>query len=95
MKETVEGAAKEVENSVQTSAIDFEKAVERQHRRIEQRPQHASVGAAARLFRTPRQKVSLKTSVRCPQWYKARAGVRTRTQSGAARVARHRPTKLG
>jgi sec-independent protein translocase protein TatB len=26
-----------------------------------------------------------------PQWFKARAGVRTRAQSGAARVARFRP----
>jgi sec-independent protein translocase protein TatB len=26
-----------------------------------------------------------------PQWFKARVGIRTRTQSGAARVARFRP----
>jgi sec-independent protein translocase protein TatB len=30
-----------------------------------------------------------------PQWYKQRNGVRTRAQSGAARVARHRPRPLG
>jgi len=28
-----------------------------------------------------------------PQWYKARAGVRTKAQSGAARVARFRPPR--
>ena len=29
-----------------------------------------------------------------PQWYKARSGVRTKAQSGAARVARFRPRKF-
>lgn len=29
-----------------------------------------------------------------PQWYKARAGVRTKVQSGAARVARFRPKRF-
>jgi sec-independent protein translocase protein TatB len=29
-----------------------------------------------------------------PQWFKARAGVRTKALSGAARVARFRPQKL-
>jgi sec-independent protein translocase protein TatB len=29
-----------------------------------------------------------------PNWYKARAGVRTKALSGAARVARYRPQKL-
>ncbi|MEY2735350.1 MAG: hypothetical protein RLZ58_759, partial [Pseudomonadota bacterium] len=28
-----------------------------------------------------------------PQWYKARAGVRTKALSGAARVARYRPQR--
>ena len=30
-----------------------------------------------------------------PQWYKRRQGVRTRVQSAAARVARHRPPGIG
>jgi sec-independent protein translocase protein TatB len=30
-----------------------------------------------------------------PQWFKAHSGVRTRALSGAARVARYRPQKLG
>ena len=29
-----------------------------------------------------------------PNWYKARAGIRTKALSGAARVARYRPQKL-
>ena len=29
-----------------------------------------------------------------PNWYKSRAGVRTKAQSGAARVARFRPPKI-
>ena len=30
-----------------------------------------------------------------PNWYKARTGMRTRALSGAARVARFRPQKIG
>ncbi|MBL8286859.1 MAG: Sec-independent protein translocase subunit TatB [Rubrivivax sp.] len=42
----------------------------------------------------PKKKWRLKRGA-TPQWYKQRNGVRTHAQSGAARVARHRPRPLG
>ena len=41
----------------------------------------------------PRKNWRLKRGA-VPQWYKARSGVRTKVQSGAARVARFRPKKF-
>jgi len=89
MKETVEGAARDVENSIQTNASDFEKSWT-----------EATSDASASLpgmeifpeYKHPKKKWRLKTGA-TPQWYKARSGMRTRTQSGAARVARFRPKK--
>lgn len=45
-------------------------------------------------YRHPKKNWRLKRGA-TPQWYKHRHGVRTRAQSGAARVARHRPRPLG
>jgi sec-independent protein translocase protein TatB len=47
-------------------------------------------------YRHPKKKWRLKRGA-TPQWYKQRQGIRTRAQSGAARVARFRPpgTKAG
>ena len=89
MKETVEGAARDVENSIQTNASDFEKSWT-----------EAAGDASSSLpgmeifpeYKHPKKKWRLKTGA-TPQWYKARSGMRTRTQSGAARVARFRPKK--
>ena len=89
MKESVEGAARDVENSIQTNASDFEKSWT-----------EATSDASVRLpgmeilpeYKHPKKKWRLKTGA-TPQWYKARSGMRTRTQSGAARVARFRPKK--
>ena len=41
-------------------------------------------------YRHPKKKWRLKRGA-MPQWYKQRAGIRTKAQSGAARVARFRP----
>ena len=41
-------------------------------------------------YQAPRKNWRAKRGA-VPQWYKHRAGVRTHVQSGAARVARHRP----
>ena len=43
-------------------------------------------------YRHPKKNWRLKRGA-TPQWYKQRHGVRTRAQSGAARVARFRPPK--
>jgi len=90
MKESVEGAAREVENSIQTNASDFEKSWS----------ETTGDSASSSLpgmeifpeYKHPKKKWRLKKGA-TPQWYKARSGTRTRTQSGAARVARFRPVK--
>jgi sec-independent protein translocase protein TatB len=90
MKDTVEGAARDVENSIQTSASDFEKSWEQ----VTNEAGNSS-GSAYESFPSydpPKKKWRMKTSA-TPRWYKSRAGVRTHAQSGAARVARYRPVK--
>jgi len=91
MKETVEGAARDVENSIQTNASDFEKSWSET---TGDSSSSASLPGMEMFpeYRHPKKKWRLKTGA-TPQWYKARSGTRTRTQSGAARVARFRPVK--
>ena len=92
MKETVEGAARDVENSIQTNASDFEKSWQ------ETTGDSSTSASLPGLeifpeYKHPKKKWRLKTGA-TPQWYKARSGTRTRAQSGAARVARFRPVKF-
>lgn len=87
MKDTVESAARDVENSVSTAASDFEKDW-----------QQATSQALAEPpsfpeYKNPKKKWRLKQGA-MPHWYKARNGVRTRALSGAARVAKYRPRKF-
>lgn len=91
MKETVEGAARDVENSIQTNASDFEKSWS------ETTGDSSTLSSLPGMeifpeYKHPKKKWRLKKGA-TPQWYKARSGTRTRTQSGAARVARFRPVK--
>ena len=44
-------------------------------------------------YKPPRKNWRVRRS-RTPQWFKQAAGVRRHVQSGAARVARHRPKTL-
>jgi len=44
-------------------------------------------------YRHPKKNWRLKRGA-VPQWYKQRNGVRAKAQSGAARVARHRPPRV-
>jgi sec-independent protein translocase protein TatB len=88
MRETVEGAARDVENSIQTQASDFEKSwaeatdtAALPHEQI------------APVYKHPNKNWRVKQGA-TPQWYKARNGVRTKALSGAARVARYRPQHL-
>jgi len=85
MRETVEGAARDVENSIQTQASDFEKSWT-----------DATDAAASPEFpeyKHPGKNWRLKQGA-VPHWYKSRNGVRTKAQSGAARVARFRPQRV-
>jgi len=89
MKETVEGAARDVENSVNTTAADFEKE-------WQDATATASALPAPDVFpeyKHPKKRWRLKQGA-VPHWYKARSGIRTKALSGAARVAKYRPHKF-
>lgn len=101
MKETMESAARDVHSSVQTQASDFEKSWGQTHNDImghgnnsttPDTPYDSSAFEIYPEYRHPKKKWRLRKGA-TPQWYKARAGVRTQAQSGAARVARHRPRR--
>lgn len=90
MKDVVVGAAQEVENSIQSTARDFE------HSWAEATSGNAALGEPAGpaypSYKHPNKKWRLKQGA-TPHWYKARHGVRSKALSGAARVARFRPKK--
>jgi sec-independent protein translocase protein TatB len=95
MKDSVESAAKDVSQSIQSNAADFEKS-------WAEATQTASDGLSdyrpslpdtAPVYRHPKKNWRLKQGA-TPNWFKARTGVRTKALSGAARVARFRPTKF-
>jgi sec-independent protein translocase protein TatB len=89
MKETVEGAARDVENTIQTHGSDFEKSWAETTGTASGNGDFSGTQNYPQ-YRHPKKKWRLKQGA-TPQWYKARAGVRTKAQSGAARVARFRP----
>ena len=92
MKESMEGAARDVESSIQTNASDFEKS----WAEATNMATSNSSGHPLEVFpeyRHPKKKWRIKQGA-TPNWYKARTGTRTKALSGAARVARYRPQKL-
>ena len=94
MKETVESAARDVETSIQTTANEFEQDwAEATGQASAELEGSATVEPAAPVYRHPGKNWRLKRGA-VPQWYKSRNGVRTKAQSGAARVARYRPQKF-
>lgn len=87
MRETVEGAARDVEASIHTHASDFDKSwTESSEAAVPYEPPPPA-------YRHPGKNWRLKQGA-TPNWYKARNGVRTKALSGAARVARFRPRRL-
>ena len=100
MKESMESAARDVHSSVQTHASDFEKSWSQTHGDImgsnganadaASTPYDSSAFDIHPEYRHPKKKWRLRRGA-MPQWFKARSGVRTKAQSGAARVARFRP----
>jgi sec-independent protein translocase protein TatB len=91
MKETVETAARDVEQSVQTTATEFEQDWAQATEGISSSP--SVWEPAPPSYKHPDKNWRLKRGA-TPQWYKARAGVRTKALSGAARVARYRSKPL-
>ncbi len=92
MKESVEGAARDVESSIQTNASDFEKSWAEATDTSSNSISYEDLNAVPE-YRHPQKKWRLKLGA-TPKWYKARTGTRTRALSGAARVARYRPQRL-
>jgi len=91
MKDTVENAARDVQSSIQTSASEFEKDwAEATDTATAALNEQTTVVPA---YKHPGKNWRLKRGA-VPQWYKAKSGVRTKAQSGAARVARYRPQKF-
>jgi sec-independent protein translocase protein TatB len=88
MKDTMESAAQAVQTSVQSSADELQQTwTQATSISSEVTPQpYYSIG------QPPKKRWRAKVSA-TPNWYKARAGVRTKALSGAARVARFRPPK--
>ncbi len=89
MKDNVQEAARDVEQSIHSGASDFEK-------QFSESGQTLSALADAEPeptyphYKHPRKNWRLKQGA-TPRWYKSRNGVRTKALSGAARVARFRP----
>ena len=92
MKDTMESAARDVQGSMQSTANEFEKSWSEATASLEQAATPVDVPAMVVFpeYKHPGKKWRIKQGA-TPQWFKARAGVRTRAQSGAARVARFRP----
>ena len=93
MKDQVEGAAREVEHSIQTEASAFEKDWSEATGAAAPSSTAFDEAAVVPAYKHPGKNWRLKRGA-TPQWYKARAGVRTKALSGAARVARYRPQKF-
>lgn len=92
MKDTMESAAKDVSQSIQSNASDFEKSwADVTNTASEGNSDYRPfLSEPVPTYRHPKKNWRLKQGS-TPNWYKARAGVRTKALSGAARVARFRP----
>jgi sec-independent protein translocase protein TatB len=95
MKDSVESAARDVQTSVESGASDFEKswseATAGLNEPLREPGETDAFGQPVfPVYKHPKKNFRLKQKA-VPQWFKSRAGIRTRTQSGAARVARFRP----
>lgn len=92
MKDTVETAARDVEQQVSTATTDFERDWQQTTAGLSD---HSVEPLATPVpeYKNPGKNWRLKRGA-VPQWYKSRNGVRTHALSGAARVARHRPKPM-
>ncbi len=95
MKDTMQEAASDVENSIHTGVTDFEKDWKEATSEASLSSSDAADNPYTRYptYSHPRKKWRVKQGA-MPNWYKARTGVRTKAMSGAARVAKFRPVRL-
>jgi sec-independent protein translocase protein TatB len=92
MKDTVENAARDVENTIQSGASDFEKTWG-EATNMATTATMADAPPSFPFYKHPKKKWRVKQGA-TPNWYKAKSGTRTKALSGAARVARFRPKQL-
>lgn len=98
MKTQFEDAARNVEQSVNQELHDTSRDLEQSWNQATGFGGSGTDGSGSTLeslppqYQHPRKNWRLKRGA-TPQWYKQRNGVRTRAQSGAARVARFRPPR--
>ncbi len=98
MKAQFETAARDVEQTVSREVNDAQQSVgsafNDMHGAMAGTPSGDSAGAIWQppppQYKRPNKHWRLKRSA-LPRWYKQRTGLRGQVQSGAARVARHRP----
>ena len=86
MREDVEGAAREVGQTLQTHANAIDGVLQDGF----DSQQQALPDATFPVYRHPKKNWRLRQGA-TPRWYKVRQGVRMHALSGAARVARFRP----
>jgi sec-independent protein translocase protein TatB len=91
MKDTVQEAARDVEQSIHSGASDFEKQFSESGQTLSALAEPDAPSFPE--YKHPKKNWRLKQGA-TPQWYKSRNGVRTKALSGAARVARFRPHKI-
>jgi sec-independent protein translocase protein TatB len=94
LKTQFEDAARGVEQEVRDAGQAFESEWRDAAASFDgQTPPTLAEPPAPPAYRHPKKNWRLKRGA-TPQWYKQRHGVRTRAQSGAARVARFRPPRV-
>ncbi len=97
MKTQFEDAARDVEKSVQAEVQQASASLESSWSALSSDSADADSHDGLRpppQYKHPKKRWRLKRGA-TPQWYKQRQGIRTRAQSGAARVARFRPPGVG
>jgi sec-independent protein translocase protein TatB len=96
MKDSMESAARDVNQSIHQAAGDFERDLQGDLSHMTRMDDDAFLDAvddATRIvpaYKHPGKNWRVKRS-NTPHWYKTKAGVRRQALSGAARVARFRP----
>lgn len=88
MKDSMTSAAQEVQSSMREVGSEFERSVSGGTDTVQ--TDAPAYEPAPPVYRHPKKNFRLKQKA-VPQWYKARQGLRSKAQSGAARVARFRP----
>jgi len=98
MKTEFEDAARNVEQTVTSevnkTTADLQSAWQPPADTVAPLSSDSPLAAPAPSYRHPKKNWRLKRGA-MPQWYKQKNGIRARAQSGAARVARFRPPRLG